>query len=116
MVTKAVEAAPYIALNRPQPPALPLLKDRHYHLAYTGLGGKVFTLARWAAAEDAGAWAAAFRSPLDDTATDGEYYLRQFGVDPATGQPQRCKGKGRCAARNPAAGTWLPIIGRLVPA
>lgn len=114
-----MEEAPYIARNRPEPPALPALKDRHYHLAYTGGDrGKCMTQARWAAPEDASMWAAAFRAPpeADAVAVDGNHYLTKFGVDAASGQPQRCKGKGRCAARNPAAGTWLPIIGRLVPA
>ena len=61
-------------------------------------------------------WAAAFRAPpeADEVAVDGNHYLTRFGVDPASGQPQRCSGKGRCAARNPAAGTWLPLIGRVV--
>ena len=115
MVTQTTESS-YIACHRPETPPAPPLTGKHYHLVFAGERGKAVTQARWSLPEDAGAWAAAFRSPVDETATDGEYYLRQFGVDPATGQPQRCKGKGRCAARNPAAGSWLPIIGRLVAA
>ena len=33
------------------------------------------------------------------------------GLNPSSGQPKRCTGRG-CPARDPAAGTWLPIIGR----
>ena len=122
MATKPVqlESAAYIASHRPEPPAPPPLKARHYHLAYTYTGdlGKCITQARWAAPEDASMWAAAFRAPPegDEVAIDGNHYLTRFGVDPGTGQAQRCNGKGRCAARNPAAGTWLPLIGRIVAA
>ena len=115
MVTQ-LEAAPYIATNRPATPPPPQLSGVHYHLVFAGEKGKAVTQAMWAMPEDAGMWAAAFRSPSDETAIEGEYYLRRFGVDPATGQAQRCKGKGRCAARNPAAGSWLPIVGRMVEA
>ena len=124
MATNPVQVGevPYIASHRPEPPAAPPLKARHYHLAYTYTGdrgsGKCITQARWAAPEDASMWAAAFRAPPegDDVAIDGNHYLTRFGVDPASGQSQRCNGKGRCAARNPAAGQWLPLIGRVVAA
>ena len=119
MATKPVqvEEVPYIACHRPEPPPPPQLKGRHYHLAYDGSERvKCITQARWAAPEDASMWAAAFRAPpeADEVAIDGNHYLTRAGLDPATGQPQRCKGKGRCAARNPAAGSWLPLIGRVV--
>ena len=109
---------PYIAVNRPEPPPIPPLKDRHYHLSYAGQRGKFYTQARWSAAEDAAVWAGAFRSPAetDEVSTDGNYYLRDFGVNPATGQAQRCKGGRNCPASEGAAGTWLPIVGRLIPA
>ena len=116
MPTQTAEA-PYIATHRPTPTPLSSMTARHYHLAYDGgERGKCITQAGWAAPEDASMWAAAFRSPPegDDVAIDGNHYLTRFGVDPATGQPVRCRGKGRCAARDPASGTWLPLIGRVV--
>ena len=113
MVTPT-EDSPYIACHRTETPPQPRLKARHYHLVYTGERGKCVTQARWALPEDASMWAAAFRSPpeADEAAIDGNHYLKQFGMDLATGQPQRCK--GRCPARQPNAGSWLPIIGRIV--
>ena len=116
MVTQS-DDAPYIASHRPEPPSpSPMLKARHYHLAYEGERGKAVTQARWSLPEDAGMWAVAFRSPPegDEAAIYGHHYLTQSGMNPASGQAQRCKGGRGCPARDPAAGTWLPIIGRIV--
>ena len=113
-----MEEAPYIARNRPEPPALPALKDRHYHLAFRGEQGKAITQARWAAVEDAAVWSGAIRSPAatDEVAIDGNHYLTRAGLNPNTAQAERCRGGRNCPARDPASGTWLPIIGRVVPA
>ena len=101
--------APYIATHRPEPPPLSSMTARHYHLVYTGERGKCITQARWTSPEDAAMWAAAFRAPPegDDVAIDGSHYLTRFGVDPATGQPQRCAARAgaQLGIRQLAAGS-----------
>ena len=115
-VAHGVIEAPYIQVQRPEPPPPPSLDNRHYHLVYSGDQGQLVTHARWRDAEGAATWAAALRSPPEgDQPTpemDGHLYLQQAGADPASGQPQRCKRS--CPARDPKSGQWFPIIGRIV--